>query len=130
MSYVVTISRDAPIKDDELRTVLEQFAELEISQTPHPDNGASLEIRWQPKGGAEPSYFVLSEGKINAYTPSDEALEQLQALAKSLQAQVIGEEGENLSEIKVPDIPASGCGPLVWTIAVIGVFLVAYWIWN
>ena len=130
MSYVVTISRDAPIKDDELRTVLKDFAELEISETAHSDDGALLEIRWQPNGDAEPSYFVFSDGKISAYTPSDEALVQLQALAKSLQAQVFGEEGENLTEIEVPDIPAAGCSPLVWTIAVAGVLLVAYWIAN
>jgi len=49
-------------------------------------------------------------------------------LAASLSADVVGEEGEDLTNVSLPDNNDAGCGPFVWAILGIGALLVLYWI--
>ena len=125
MSYVVSVVREAPIGEPELEDIASRDRGFEFVRT---DDAAIL--RWiDPESEARES-FVLIDGSLDITTPSDAALKVAQALAAHLGAQVVGEEGENLTNVDLSGIAARprGCGPMAVTLAIIGLLLLAYWL--
>jgi len=73
-------------------------------------------------------HFVFHDGEVDITSPSNPALEAAQSLAALLGANVVGEEGEDLTNVNFPETNSAGCGPFVWAILGIGAFLLLYWI--
>ena len=48
-------------------------------------------------------------------------------MADSLDAEIIGEEGEDLTGVSVSDDGAVGCGLFIWATLGIGALLAIYW---
>ncbi|MCB1050486.1 MAG: hypothetical protein H6510_14700 [Acidobacteria bacterium] len=102
MSYVVSIRRpdSAQITAEEFRLLVTQDDSF------HPlglEDGKSCVFEWLPPVGKNPVVFSFADGEVSVTTPSHAALKKMQALARSLNARVIGEEGEDLTEVAVPD---------------------------
>lgn len=116
MSYVVSIKREKS---------LITAAELEQAIQGIPgfvtDQGG---VAWYAHPKSKATHFILDNGVILVTTPSSVALETMQLVAKALNATVIGEEGEDLTDVKVP-----ASGPPLWGCAVI-VFILGLVIWG
>ena len=127
MSYVVSIRRKSPITEQELVAAVDGndqflFAEADdVSMEP-------LVLYWEGDNGTAKEYFVLHRGEIDITSPSNSALEAAKSLAGSLSAHVIGEEGEDLTNVSLADNNDAGCGPFVWAALGIGALLALYWI--
>ncbi len=125
MSYVVSIVREAPISEAELEDIANRDRGFELDRADD-----TVILRWiDPESDMRES-FVLVDGSLDITTPSDAALKVAQALAAHLGAQVLGEEGEDLSDVDVPGDVASrsGCGPMSGTLAIVAILLTAYWL--
>ena len=106
MSYVVSIARkERPIEVSELRRLVESDPELSILESAVDHD--VLDVLWRNSTEAEPVAFVLSAGSIEVTTPSDAALRKMQLLAGQLDAKIIGEEGEDLTNVEVLDVEFS-----------------------
>jgi hypothetical protein len=127
LSYVVSIRRDSPITEDDLRLIVESDPDFHLPESPGNENHSSIVMYWQSDGQEEPVSFVLNDGLIEVTTPSDSALRKMQSLAKLLDAKVIGEESEDLTTAEIVDTRSSGCGQFVWTVAIIVILLVLFW---
>ena len=124
MSYVVSIVREAPIGESELEDIANRDRGFELDRADD-----TVILRWiDPETDMRES-FVLVDGSLDITTPSDSALVVAQALAEHLGARVVGEEGEDLSNVDVSGSVTSspGCGPMTGTLAIIAIFLIAYW---
>jgi hypothetical protein len=130
VSYVVSVQRDAPITGHELHSIAENDPEYSLSDISGDDSAPTFELTWQPDNQAKPVSFVLHDGTIDVSTPSDFTLRKMQSLAKLLDANVVGEEGEDLTTTEVVDVPSQGCGPIVWAVALVVAFLIGYWVLN
>ncbi len=103
MSYIVSIARqEHPIEPPEFRRLVESDPELSIAESAV-DHGV-LDVWWRTSTEAESVALVLSAGRIEATTPSDAALRKMQVLAAELDARIIGEEGEDLTDLEVSDV--------------------------
>ena len=125
MSYVVSIVREAPIDESELEDIASRDRGFELDRADD-----TIILRWiDPESDMRES-FVLIDGSLDITTPSDAALIVAQALAAHLGAKVIGEEGEDLTDADVSGnvTTSSGCGPMTGTFAIIGLFLILYWL--
>ncbi len=125
MSYVVSIVREAPIGESELEDIANRDRGFELDRADD-----TVILRWiDPESDMRES-FVLIDGSLDITTPSDAALKVAQALAAHLGAQVFGEEGEDLTDVEVTGnvTTSSGCGPMSGTLAIIGLLLIAYWL--
>ena len=109
MSYVVAIKRATPIAVEELREVVAGDPEFHI---PAGDTLASdvLNVLWQPSPGDAAVGFVLSAGVIEVTTPSNSALRKMQRVASTLAARLIGEGGEDLTDVDTPQSEVSPRG--------------------
>lgn len=124
MSYVVSIKREsAPIAQSEFESMLEGISGFRKEGS---------DVLWQaadPK--SKKNYFVLEEsGVISVNTPSNAGLRAMQELAKPLRARVIGEEGEDLTDVEVPEGEASllGCATVIVVLSAVGYFL--WWLFS
>ena len=127
MSYVVSIRRKSPITEQELLAAVESDDQFSIAETGDLSND-SFVLHWSGKNETPIEYFVLHRGEIDITSPSNSALEAAQSLAALLGADVVGEEGEDLTNVNIPETNSAGCGPFVWAILGIGAFLLLYWI--
>ena len=127
MSYVVSIRRKSPITEQELIAAVEGDDQFLFAEADDSSN-ESLVLYWQGDSGTAKEYFVLHRGDIDITSPSNSALEAAKSLAGSLSADVVGEEGEGLTNVSLPDNNDAGCGPFVWAILGIGALLALYWI--
>ena len=127
LSYVVSIRRDVAISGNELQAAVENDPELTIAVSDVDLVDDVVEIEWRPEKDAEPEYFVLFKGVVDVTSPSNGALMKIQSLAVTLEAQVFGEEGEVLTDVKVTDTAPIGCGPAAWTVLLFSMLLFAYW---
>ena len=125
MSYVVTIQRDPPISETELDSAVSALPEITLTRQ---EGVTVIELSGASTGRSESLRF--EGGALQATTPSDDALAAMQTLAARLNATVIGEEGENLTNVKIASAPASGCGPVVATLILIGILLAVFWLFN
>ncbi len=125
MSYVVSIVREAPIDESELEDIANRDRGFELDRADD-----SMILRWIDPESDMRELFVLIDGSLDITTPSDAALKVAQALAAHLGGQVIGEEGEDLTDADVSGnaTTSSGCGPMTGTFAIIGLFLILYWL--
>lgn len=130
MSYVITIRRNSPISPDELRSAIDGDSQFTIATGDVVVSDDILELAWCPDDAAKPEYFSLSNGAIDVTTPSNGALQRMQTLAHALDAEVTGEEGEDLTDVEVPGVEAGGCGPVVWSMLFMSVLLLGYWLAN
>ena len=126
MSYVVSIRRRTAVTVDELRAIVDNDDELRILEGDSVPAG-TMTLEWQDERGSRAEMFVLSDGVIDATTPSSAALAKLQSLAAALGAKVIGEEGEDLTDVEIGDDVPGGCGLLGWTIVFLATLVTAYW---
>lgn len=127
MSYVVSITRATPIDRAEVQALAAGSTTLELE-----DADGFCTLHWTDPATDERGSFVLSDGSLDITSPSDAALLAAQELAAQLGARVIGEEGDDLSNIQVSGDPApsDGCGPFVGSIFLIATLLAAYWFFN
>ncbi len=127
MSYVVSIVRESPVGESELEEVASDAGVYEIERS-----DGLLILHWCDTEENERESFVLSDGSLDITSPSDAALVAAQDLAARLGAKVVGEEGEDLTEVQITaTAPASaGCGPVAGTITIVAVLLVAYWLFT
>jgi hypothetical protein len=122
MSYVVSIRRMEPagITAEEFRSLAARDDSLHVAD-PHPEASESecCDVEWSPSSGGSPVLFAYYAGEVSVATPSHAALRKMQELARLLGAKVIGEEGEDLTEVEVPDweispvAGLSGCAVIV-----------------
>ena len=127
MSYVVSIRRKLPITEQDLIAAVDDDDQFSIAETDDLSS-SSLVVRWQGEDEVATQYFVFHRGEIDITSPSNSALEAAQSLATALGAGVVGEEGEDLTNVDLPESDESGCGPFVWAILAIGGLLALYWI--
>jgi hypothetical protein len=59
----------------------------------------------------EKTHFLFHHGTLEVTTPNDSALIRMQEIAVALNARVIGEEGEDITDTSVPT--GSGCAGLL-----------------
>lgn len=130
LSYVVSILRDTAISGKELQAAVESDPELTIAVSDVELADGVLKIEWRPEKHADPEYFVLFKGVVDVTSPSNSALKAIQSLAVTLEAQVFGEEGEELTDVEVSNTTPGGCGPVAWTVLIFSLFLFAYWVVN
>ena len=125
MSYVVSIVREAPIEEAELREIAGDSSEFELEAS----DGHPI-LHWRMAETDKRESFVLTDGALDITTPSDAALIAAQDLAERLGARVEGEEGEDLTDVDVTGnvTVASGCGPMTATLAIVALLLVVYWL--
>lgn len=127
MSYVVHIRRDLPFTEQELIAAIDGDKHFSIDPTDDPAN-ATLVLQWVKEAGSRPEYFVLDSGVIDITSPTNAAMQAAQTLATSLGAQILGEEGEDLTGVDIHDDEMVGCGPFMWAILGIGALLAIYWL--
>ncbi len=127
MSYVVSIVRDKPIDPAEVEALAASSPTFELED----EDGICI-LHWANTSTDKHESFVLSDGTLDITSPSDAALTVAQELAAELGARVIGEEGEDLSDVHVTGDPgaSTGCGPLTGSILLIAALLAAYWFFN
>lgn len=125
MSYVVSITRNSPITETDLRALARELPAFEVE-----DSGDSSILHWTDITTGKRESFFLSGGSLDIASPSDAALEAAQDLAARLGAKVSGEEGEDLTAVGPIAAPgdSTGCGPFAWSIVLISVLLALYWI--
>ncbi len=128
MSYVVTIKRDIEITVLELQSAIQDDLEFKPASPGVELDDGVLDLEWQPEDRENPEYFILSDGAIDVTTPSNLALRKMQQLATKLGAEVVGEEGESLTEVEVPPDVEQGCGPVGWTVIILLVVFFGYWL--
>jgi hypothetical protein len=118
MSYVVSITRPEgpPIEPAEVAGAV--AGETGFAQPGNIAEHAPLLI-WQSS-----TQINLSQGSLWVATPSDAALRMMQTLAVRLDARVLGEEGEDLTEVDLA-IGKAGCAApallLLGGVALLGV---------
>ena len=124
MSYVVSVVRDSPIEREEVRALAGTSPSFEVEDA----DGICI-LHWRGTGTEKRESFVLSEGSLDVTSPSDAALTIAQELAGKLRARVIGEEGEDLTDVQVSGgvATASGCGPFAGSILLIAALVAIYW---
>jgi hypothetical protein len=127
LSYVVSIRRKLPITEQELIAAIDGEDQFSIAETDDLSS-SSLVLRWGGEDEAAKQCFVFHAGEIDITSPSNSALEAAKSLAAALDADVVGEEGEDLTSVNLPENDGSGCGLFVWAILGIGGLLVLYWI--
>lgn len=127
MSYVVSIRRKFPITEQELIAAVDGDDRFSIAETDKLSD-SSLVLHWQEEHERGTEYFVFQRGEIDITSPSNSALEAAQSLAAALGAGVVGEQGEDLTNVDLPENNDAGCGPLVWAILAIVGLLALYWI--
>ena len=127
MSYVVSIRRKSPITEQELLTAVESDDQFSIAEADDLSND-SFVLHWSGENETVVEYFVFHHGEVDITSPSNPALAAAKSLAALLGANVVGEEGEDLTNIDFPETNSAGCGPFVWAILGIGAFLLLYWI--
>lgn len=127
MSYVVSIVRDTPIDPVEVGALAAASPAFELE-----DADGFCVLHWAGDETARRESFVLSDGALDITSPSDAALVAAQAIAAELGARVIGEEGEDLSDVRVGGDPATnaGCGPFVGSVLFLVLLLAIYWMFN
>ena len=127
MSYVVSIRRKSPITEQELLAAVESDDQFSIAEADDLSND-SFVLHWSGESETVVEYFVFHHGEVDITSPSNPALAAAKSLAALLGANVVGEEGEDLTNIDFPETNSAGCGPFVWAILGIGAFLLLYWI--
>jgi hypothetical protein len=127
LSYVVSIRRKLPITEQELLAAVDGNDQFAIAETDDLSND-SFVLHWKRENETAKEYFVFHRGEIEITSPSNSALETAQSLASSLGADVVGEEGEDLTNVNLSETKSAGCGPFVWAILGIGALLFLYWI--
>lgn len=105
MSYVLTIRRDAPLRADELRALVQRDESLSILPDEETEVGAIL---WN--GENPPLPLTFDNGGIWSTPRNDAAIIKMQELARSLNARLIGEDGEDLTEEDFAAKAPLGCG--------------------
>ena len=125
MSYVVSVVRESPIEEAELEKIAVEAGDFELEVM----DGFSI-LHWLDAESNARESFVLSDGSLDITTPSDAALMAAQELAERLGAKVIGEEGEDLTEVEVSGnvTVSSGCNPVAGSIFLMGVLLALFWL--
>ena len=125
MSYVVSVVREPPIEEAELEKIAVDASDFELEVK----DGFSI-LHWLDAESDTRESFVLTDGSLDITTPSDAALMAAQELAERLGAQVVGEEGEDLTDVEVAGnvTVSTGCGPMTGTLAIIALLLIAYWL--
>lgn len=128
MSYIITLRRSLgkPISAEEVHSVIEHASDLELESAPSEVD--EVLFRWTGGEEGSPLDLLFSRGEIEtATTPSNAALRRLQRLAEELNASLFGEEGEDLSDVDVPDIETAKAS--VWGAVAVVAFVVALLIW-
>ena len=132
MSYVVSIRRseDSPITRDELRATVRDDPTFREATTV---SGMILEpsvldLEWRLGESDRPIGFCLCAGEVTVTTPSNEALRKMQELARALGARIIGEEGEDLTSVQVPEHQPEGFGRGGLVVFLLVAALALYWL--
>ena len=129
MSYVISIKclGGKPITASELREAIEHDPTLrEMADEVETEPGV-LSLEWVEEPGETPKVLTLYGGEIDVTSPSDSTLQKMQELAGRLGARVIGEEGEDLTDIHSSEFSAqtdqSGSGCLVIIFVIAGIIM-------
>ncbi len=85
MSYIVSIKR--PIQKLELLSAIEGNSQYKVVT----ETGDGIEIQYL-NNSEKPEYLFLSQGEIQATSPSESTYTSMEKLAALLNAEVIGEE--------------------------------------
>lgn len=104
MSYVVSIVRPQgpPIDFAAVNAVVAGQSGFEVRSN---SDASAYSLAWRGN-----TLLNLTDGVLWVATPSDEALAMMQALARELGAEVLGEEGEVLTDVPIPrSAGRSGC---------------------
>ena len=130
MSYVVSIRRSdgSAIAAPEIEALVASDSELRMEPLPATGD-PELWIAWRSTDDSSTATFLLSEGGIHSTTtPSNAVLRKLQQMSRLLGARLIGEDGEDLTDIEITGVEPSaafGWGCLV----VVGFVLLAIGWW-
>lgn len=128
MSYVVTIQRkDRPISRTEFESAIKRRPDFTFPPADDPVAGEPVAI-WRAEPGDRPHYFVLVNGGIDVTTPSNGALKQMQRMAEELGAEVVGEEGENLTDADIESKPPQSIGWGCLLLLILLITGIIYWV--
>lgn len=130
MSYIISIKRDddRPIEPDEVSRVIASDTELTVAEGSAA--GGDMLIYWRASPDAPAVQLTLSGGVIDsAATPSNATLLKMQDIAKKLDARLVGEEGEELTDVVVTDTDATPGQAWVFMILVFAVVAAALIWW-
>jgi hypothetical protein len=131
VSYVVTIKRQngAAVTPQQLQAAIADDPSLRAKSL-DADNLEHdyLELSWHPEGQSKPALFILQAGEVCVTTPSDSALRKMQELAGRLGARVIGEEGEDLTDVPIPESELSWAGLTGCAVIVVVLAAVVWWL--
>lgn len=127
MSYIVSICRDEgpPISRSEVLALAESEG-LRVDQ-PTP---AADEFRFFCTDAKGEFALLYLEGRIeSSTTPSNEVLVTMQRITQRIDARLIGEEGEDLTEVEPPDAVPEITPARVWGCIAVVVLLIAALAW-
>ncbi len=117
MSYTVSIRRtpENPLTESEIRALVDGDPTLSLDSTAGVPG--ELILRWQADPHSESVGFLFSDGCLDtAAAPSNASLRRMQSWAAALDARLVGEEGQDLTEIDVPSAEVgtgTACGCLL-----------------
>lgn len=125
MSYVVAITRyGSPLSTREVQSVFRADPSFTVEEA---ESSEGLVASWRASPTAASEIFVYSDGAIAVTTPSDAALLKMQQIAKTLNASVTGEEGEDLTDVEL--VPRSTAGGIAMGIVLLAAIIAGlFWI--
>ena len=127
MSYIVSIRRDKgpPISRDEALAIAESEG-LRVD----PSTRAANELRFFCTDATGEFALLHLEGRIeSSTTPSNDVLVTMQRIARRLDARLIGEEGEDLTDAEQPEDVPEITPVRVWGCIALLVLLIAAVAW-
>jgi hypothetical protein len=113
MSYVVSVRRsdDAPITYPEFAEAIS--GDTAFSVAPDSQGMTEPSFVWTADDTGHQTYFHFWIQEVTIESPSGSALRKLQELARQLDADVYGEEGEILSQVNPLDFEITEDGGII-----------------
>ena len=130
MSYIVSVQRSdgSSITVREIEKLVASDPELQI-ESGHSAAPQELLVSWRSHSESSAARFALIDGSLQSTTtPSEAAIGKLQQISRALGARLVGEEGEDMTDIDVTSVePARAVG---WgCLVLISLVLLAAWWW-
>ncbi len=122
-------SDGSSIAPPEIEALVAADSELRIE--PLPATGDSeLLIAWRSADQSATATFLLSEGGLHSTTtPSNAVLRKLQQMSRLLGARLIGEDGDDITDIEITGVEPSAAFSWGCLVVVGSAVLLAIWWW-
>ncbi len=132
MSYVVSIRRSdgSSIAPPEIEALVAADSELRKLTLCLRPVILMLLIAWRSADQSATATFLLSEGGLHSTTtPSNAVLRKLQQMSRLLGARLIGEDGDDITDIEITGVEPSAAFSWGCLVVVGSAVLLAIWWW-